>query len=253
VSLFGTPPAGGRIAVLGGAGGIGRAVVGGLGAAGCRVAVLDLAASLKAHPVAETVWARACDATDAAEVGAAFAALQAEWGGLEGLVHLVGFAGTRAAVADADPAEWEAVAAGNLRSAMLAARAAWPLLRAGTAPAMVLTASGLAQRAAPGYGAYAAAKAGVLALTRTLAAEGAPWLRVNAVAPSAVATEFLTGGTGRAPMPGRFDAEAYARAVPLGRLARAEEVAAPILFLLSPGAGYITGQTLHVNGGQITP
>lgn len=238
-----------RVCVAGGAGGIGRATVALLRAQGATVTVLDLPASLATHPPAAGVRAMPCDATDAAQVAGAFADI----GPLDGLVHLAGFAGPRTPVAEADPAAWEAVHAASLTSAMLVCRAAWPWLRAGTSPAIVLASSGLALRAAPGYGAYAAAKAGLLALMRTLAAEGAPWLRVNAVAPSAVETEFLTGGTGRAPEAPRFDAASYARGVPLGRLATAEEVAAPILFLLGPGAAYITGQTLHVNGGQITP
>jgi 3-oxoacyl-[acyl-carrier protein] reductase len=229
-----------RIAVTGGAGGIGRALVAALHGNGDRVAVLDLPGALRGeHDVLEL----ACDATDEAQVSSAFATLRDAWGALDGLVTLAGFAGPRLPVAETTFAQWAEVAEGNLHATFLACRAALPLLRAGNAPAIVTMASGLATKAAPGYAPYAAAKAGVLALTRALAAENAPWLRVNAVAPSAVETDFLTRGGAR------FDVEAYARAVPLGRLATPEDVVGPVLFLLGDGAAYVTGQTLHVNGG----
>ncbi|WP_270938878.1 SDR family NAD(P)-dependent oxidoreductase, partial [Falsiroseomonas oryzae] len=244
-------------AVTGGAGGIGRALVGALLAQGCRVAVLDLPASIARHAPPDGVFALPLDATREQEVGAAFARLADAWGGLDGLVTLAGFAGPKQAVAETTSALWTEVTAGNLGATFQACRAALPLLRAGTAPSVVTMASGLAAKAAPGYGPYAAAKAGVLALTRVLAAENAPWLRVNAVAPSAVDTAFLRGGTGRGgddgTAPPRLDREAYLRAVPLGRLATPEDVVGPILFLLSPAAAYVTGQVLHVNGGLLMP
>ena len=136
-------------------------------------------------------------------------------------------------------------------------RAALPMLRAGRDPALVLVSSGLAQRVLPGYAGYAAAKAGLIALTKAIAVENAPGLRANAVAPGAVDTEFLAGGTGRAPAadtpPLRFDVEAYARTVPMGRIATPEDVVGPILFLLGPASRYMTGQVLYVNGGALTP
>lgn len=250
------PPPGARIAVVGGAGGIGRALVAALREAACQVAVLDLPDSLIAHPPRD---ARAIplDATDEAQVHRAFSALANRWDGLEGLVLLAGFAGPRLPAEQTEAATWDEVTEGNLRSAFLCARAALPLLRAGQAPSLVLTSSGLAAKPAPGYAPYAAAKAGVLALTRVLAAENAPWLRVNAVAPSAVETAFLTGGTGRGgEAPGaqaRLDREAYVKTIPLARIAVPEDVVGPVLFLLGPASQYVTGQTLHVNGGLLMP
>ncbi|WP_137176823.1 SDR family NAD(P)-dependent oxidoreductase [Roseomonas sp. AR75] len=248
------PAAGARVAVTGGAGGIGRALVAALLGEGCGVAVLDLPAVLAAHPPAGGALPLPCDATDEAGVGAAFASLRDRWGGLDGLVTLAGFAGPKLAAGETSLALWTEVTEGNLAATFLACRAALPLLRAGKDPAVVTMASGLAAKPAPGYAPYAAAKAGVLALTRALAAENAPWLRVNAVAPSAVETAFLRGGThaGGADAP-RFDTDAYSRSVPLGRLATPEDVVGPILFLLGPAAAYVTGQTLHVNGGLLMP
>lgn len=250
------PPAGRRIAVLGACGGIGRALVTALVAAGCRVAALDLPASLETHPPPEGVARLPLDATDEGAVAVAFRALDGEFGGLDGLVNLAGFTLERRAIADTPPSAWAEVVSGNLIATVLACQAALPLLQRGTDAAIVNASSGLAVKPAPGYGPYAAAKAGVLALTRTLAQESAPRVRVNAVAPSAVDTAFLRGGTGRggdADTAVRLDLEAYIRAIPLGRIAWADDVVGPILFLLGPAAAYVTGQTLHVNGGLLMP
>ena len=84
-----------------------------------------------------------------------------------------------------------------------------------------------------------------------LALENAPGIRVNAVAPGAVDTAFLRGGTGRSHQdaPARLNPQSYGQFVPLGRIAQPQDVVGPILFLLSPAAAYMTGQTLYVNGG----
>jgi NAD(P)-dependent dehydrogenase (short-subunit alcohol dehydrogenase family) len=105
----------------------------------------------------------------------------------------------------------------------------------------------------PGYGPYSAAKAGLIALTKTLALENAPLVRANAVAPGAVDTAFLSGGTGRAAAPLRLDPTAHAAAIPMRRIATADDVSLPILFLCGPGAAYMTGQVLWINGGGHMP
>jgi 3-oxoacyl-[acyl-carrier protein] reductase len=105
-----------------------------------------------------------------------------------------------------------------------------------------------------GYGPYAAAKAGVIALTKTLAVEAAPEIRANAVAPSAILTDFMKGGLGRGDSDGSwFDPTPYLPLIPLRRLAQVEDVVGPILFLASPAAAFMTGQTVHVNGGRFMP
>lgn len=251
------PPPGSRVAVVGGAGGIGRALVAALADTGARVAVLDLPASLDRHPPARAALSAPLDVTDEDSVAAAFGAVaRAFEGALDGLVNLAGFARERSPVAETGRAVWTEVLAGNLDGTFLACRAALPLLHRGRAPAIVNTSSGLALKATPGYGPYAAAKAGVLALTRLLAQENAPKLRVNAVAPAAVDTAFLRGGTGRGGEDGcdaRLDLDAYLRTIPLARIAEPADVVGPILFLLGPAAAYVTGQTLHVNGGLLMP
>lgn len=252
-----SPAPGSRIAVVGGCGGIGRVLVSHLLAAECRVVVLDLAASLARHVPPPGVQGIALDAADEGSVERAFRAVAAAFDGLDGLVHLAGFARGRVPVEETAAADWDEVIAGNLTGTFLCAKAALPLLRRGTGASLVTTSSGLALKPTPGYGPYAAAKAGVLALTRLLAQENAPAIRVNAVAPSAVDTAFLRGGTGRggedAQAGARLDLDAYMRTVPLARLAVPEDVVGPILFLLGPASAYVTGQTLHVNGGLLMP
>jgi len=249
------PAAGARIAVAGGCGGIGRVLVDALLAEACQVAVLDMAASMQAHPPPAEVLALTADATQPDELAAAAATLQQDWGALDGFVNLCGFSAERTPIEDFDYADWQRVVEGNLHSAFLLSREFLPLVRAGNNPAMVQVASSLAVSAAPGYGPYSASKAGMLALTRMLAAENSPAVRVNAVAPSAVRTQFMAGGTGRPERPGGslVDLQAYGDALPLGRAAEPEDVVGPILFLLGPGSAYMTGQVLHVNGGLWQP
>ena len=245
------PPPGRRIAVVGGSGGIGQAVVAQLLAAGCRTAVLDLLDTLKASALPDHVLTHALDVTDEDSVQQGFAQVEEEFGGLDGLVNLAGFAAARQSVRDTSLAVWREVVDVNLQGTFLSCRAALPLLARGQEAAIVNVASGLAVKPTRGYGPYSAAKAGVLSLTRLIAQENAPAIRANAVAPSAVATPFLRGGTGRDPSGQRFDAEAYAETVPLGRIAVPDDVVGPILFFLGPASAYVTGQTLHVNGGLL--
>ena len=115
--------------------------------------------------------------------------------------------------------------------------------------------SGLGFGGMKNYAPYSAAKAAIVSLSKTLANELAPTIRVNCVAPGAVQTAFLSGGLGHGGKIGktakRVDLAAYKKLVPLGTVATPEEIAAPIMFLLSEGAKHITGETLHVNGGAM--
>jgi 3-oxoacyl-[acyl-carrier protein] reductase len=243
-----------RVVVAGGCGGIGRAVVKALIARGATAIILDLEASIARHGVPEGAFAFPLDASDAASVDAAFAKVAEQFEAIDGLVNLVGFSRERQPIEQTSDEIWGDVTAGNLNSAFYIARAALPLLKKGRTPAIVNTSSGLALKPTPGYGPYSVSKAGVLALTRLLAQENAPLIRANAVAPSAVDTAFLHGGTGRGGDDGnatRMDVEAYLKTVPLARLATTEDVVGPILFLLSSQSAYVTGQTLHVNGGLL--
>jgi 3-oxoacyl-[acyl-carrier protein] reductase len=250
------PPAGSRLAVVGGCGGIGRALVGAALDIGLEVAVMDLPASHERHGVPEGVRFLPLDATDQDQVSAAFAELDAAWGGLDGLVNLCGFATPLTPIQETAPETFDETIAGNLRAVYLVARAAVPLMRKAGGGAIVNTASGLAFRAIPGFSPYTAAKGGVVAFTKALAVENAPEIRANVVAPTAVETAFLSGGTGRGGDDSNeqvLDFEAYAKTVPMGRIGVPEDVVGPVLFLLGDGARYMTGQVLHVNGGILTP
>jgi NAD(P)-dependent dehydrogenase (short-subunit alcohol dehydrogenase family) len=255
------PAPGSRVVVAGGCGDFGRPVVAAALASDLRVAVLDLPQSLALHPPDPAVVARPIDATDPEAVASAFTALDAQWGGIDVLVFLVGFTLTPPPrLDDVTAAAWDDVLAGNLRSAFLCTQAALPLLRRDGGGAIVTVSSGLGYNLLPGFGPYGAAKAGLVALTKALAIENAPDIRANAVAPSAAHTAFMSGGTGRGPETGGDDwftagaAKGASTGVPpMGRLCEPEDVVGPVMFLAGPASGFMTGQVLHVNGGRLTP
>jgi 3-oxoacyl-[acyl-carrier protein] reductase len=243
-----------RLVVAGGCGGIGRELVAQAAQLGARVAVLDLASSIATHARPELPQF-AMDARDAGSVDRAVEEAAGALGGLDACVNLVGFMTAAMPLAQTPPPVWDEVLRGNLDSAFLLSRAVLPHLHRSDRASLVHTASGLGAWARPNYGAYGPAKAGLILLTRQLALENAPRVRVNAVAPGAVDTAFLRGGTGRssedeAP---RVDPGSYGQFVPLGRIAQPADVVGPLLFLLSPASVYMTGQTLHVNGGTYMP
>lgn len=243
---MGTEP---KLAILGASGAIGRALTAAAMAEGWLVTALDLKATLAAYPPPAGVSAYEVDLREPETMSAAMA----EIGPIDGFVNLAGFMSPIRPLADTPLGDFDEVIGGNLRGAFIASQAAlpWLIKRRG---AMVNVASGLASYARPGFGPYAAAKAGMISLTKTLALEAAPHVRVNAVGPSAIDTDFLTGGAGR---PQRDKApvnlEAAAEATPLKRLATPTDVVGPVLFLLSDAAGYMTGQTLWINGGAYMP
>lgn len=236
-----------RIALLGGAGGIGRVLADELRAAGDEVLILDLPQSLSHHGVTGGI---AVDVTDEASVRDAFAQID---GRIGGFVNLAGYNTDLTPLADMDSTYFDGVLAANLRGAFLAARAAVPMMADDAA--MVNIASGLASHVRPGYGAYAASKAAVIAMTKTFALELAPKVRVNVVAPGLVDTAFLRGGTGRSAELGDsiVNLDAYKAMTPLARVAQPADVTGPIRFLLGPDSRFMTGQVLWVNGGGYMP
>jgi 3-oxoacyl-[acyl-carrier protein] reductase len=144
--------------------------------------------------------------------------------------------------AEITPEEWDDQLSTNLRSSFLLIRRAYPAL-AESRGNVVNVASIAALRFTTPHVAYASAKAGVIAMTRDLAAEYAPDVRVNAVAPGPIDTMHLT-----AAMTPEEKAD-FGRRYPLGRMGEPEDVAHAIFFLASPKAAYITGATLPVTGG----
>jgi 3-oxoacyl-[acyl-carrier protein] reductase len=141
-------------------------------------------------------------------------------------------------------AAWDAVIATNLTGAFYCARAAARIMIRQRRGRIILISSVAGAAGNAGQTNYAAAKAGIIGLTKSLARELAPrQITVNAVAPGLVDTEMTAAMTADA-------RDAALKTVPLGRLGRVEEVAEAVRYLASEEAGYITGQTLHINGGM---
>jgi len=142
--------------------------------------------------------------------------------------------------------DWDYVLDVNLKGSCFCAQAvAKTMVAAGRTGVIVNLTSGAAFRSSPRGVHYVASKGGVLSMTRAMALELAPYrIRVNAIAPGLTDTAQPRYGGSEAEL-----AEA-ARAIPLGRMARPEEIARAAVFLASDDAGFVTGQTLHVNGGS---
>jgi NAD(P)-dependent dehydrogenase (short-subunit alcohol dehydrogenase family) len=173
------------------------------------------------------------------------------FGGLSILVNNAGF-GTAKPLDRYGDDEWARLVGVNLTGVWHGIRAALPLLRAagaGGAPASVVNIAGTAaSRPTRGEGPYAAAKAGVVALTRTAALEYAPEVRVNCVSPGYIATRLTRAVVEDEALRRRVEAR-----IPLGRIGGADEVAGVVAFLCSTDASYLTGQDLIVDGGSVLP
>ncbi|MGP3968302.1 SDR family NAD(P)-dependent oxidoreductase [Streptomyces sp. 6N223] len=240
--------------VFGGGSGIGLAAVRLAAGRGDRVTVADL------DPVARSRLAELgqrlgaeigfieCDVTDGASVAAAVGHVLARHGQLDQVLTTVGGA-TIADVPDLDQSVWDRELSFNLTSAYHVAHCVLPVLAARGAGALVLTSSGQAVMAATDRAGYAAAKAGVISLTRSLAGSvAARGVRVNCLAPGPTDTPRFRAMNG-----GDEGVEAVRAAMPMGWIPQAEDCAEVALFLLSDAARAVTGQTVHVNGGLLMP
>jgi len=230
-----------RTAVVTGAGrGIGRAVVERL-AGDAWVAGLDIAfpdGSGAAH------WTRETDVADSAAVNAAVHAVVEERGAVDWVVCAAGI--TRDGVSwKMDDASWDDVLAVNLTGAFNTARAAAPALRRSPAGRLVFISSINGLRGSFGQTNYAAAKAGLIGLARSLALELArDGVTVNVVAPGFIDTAMTRR------LPDALRTRAVAR-TPLGRCGTVDDVAVAVRFLCDDSAGFITGAVLPVDGGQL--
>jgi len=184
----------------------------------------------------------ACDVRDPDAVDALVADVMANEGRLDVVVNNAG-GSPSALVSEASPRLAERVIALNLLAPLYVARAARAVMGSGV---IVNIGSVAAVRPAPGTAAYAAAKAGLAVLTRALALEWAPHVRVNQVTVGLLATERTADTYGE-------DAAPVAATVPMGRLATVEDVARAVLALCAPGMDYVTGADLFVDGGGEVP
>jgi 3-oxoacyl-[acyl-carrier protein] reductase len=183
------------------------------------------------------------DARDRGDIERAVAAVVDRFGGIDVSIDIIGEA-RWGAVLDITDEDWDWNFGMVLRHAFLLGQTAGRQMVEQRSGVMVSVASVSGLFAAPSHGAYGAAKAALISLTKTLAIELAPsGVRVNAVAPGSVLTPRIVAAT----PPDRL--ERGAKTIPLGRQAQPEEIATAVAFLASDLASYITGQTIVVDGG----
>jgi len=213
---------------------------------GAEVCLVGRRESLLDQAVAELgprSWACPCDVARKESIQALVDAVGRKWSQLDGLVNNAGVA-PMADIENTDADLWDEVFAINVRGPFLTAKFFLPLLRNSEKAAIIKVSSTLAERAIPGMVAYNASKAALNQLTRSLALELAPKIRVNAVMPAVVETP-IHESRGMTPAQVR----GMGRMHPLKRIGRPEDVAALVVFLLSDKASWMTGTVLPIDGG----
>jgi NAD(P)-dependent dehydrogenase (short-subunit alcohol dehydrogenase family) len=231
--------AGRRIVITGGAAGIGRSAAALFAAQGAALTLVDRDADrVKATAQALGCFGHGADVTDEGALSAAITSGATAMGGIDGLVTAAGVM-WRGTVAEVGGVDWANVIAVNLTGTYLAARACLPWMeQAETATIVTLGSAQGLHPDTPGRTAYAASKGGVVNLSRALAAELAPKIRVNCCCPGLVDTKMADGV--------RANTKNYA----LRRMARPEEIAEVLLFLTSSASSFVTGATLAADGGR---
>jgi NAD(P)-dependent dehydrogenase (short-subunit alcohol dehydrogenase family) len=236
-----------RVLLTGGAGGIGAATAARFLEEGARVVVLDRDAEAcqrlegELSGLASSLIAEVSDADDVAQ---AFEELDELWGGLDVLINNAGISIPHGFL-DITPDEWRKVIDVNLNGVFFVAQQAARRMVAGEGGVILNMGSTNGLMGYPHYADYNASKAGVIELTRSMALELAPSVRVNAVCPGFILTPMQEA---------EYTAEmqrAFASKIPLDRLGRPAEVAALFAFLASDDAAFITGQALVIDGGEI--
>jgi 3-oxoacyl-[acyl-carrier protein] reductase len=245
----------GQVALITGASsGIGRATAEAMAREGARVGVNYCKNQAGAEQTAETIRKAGgealvvhADVTRAAEVLAMVDAVRKEWGQIDILVNNAGDLIARRSLTDMTEEYWDQIMALNLKSVFLCVRAVWQEM-AERKTGCIINVTSIAGRngGGPGAAAYAAAKGGLLTYTKGLAKELAPHgIRVNGIAPGIIATPYHE----RYSPPEVF--ERFIASIPLGRAGTSEDVAEVIVFLASPAARYLIGETVEVNGGLL--
>jgi len=252
--------AGRRVLVVGASAGIGFASAGMLAAEGAEVMIASrdpAAIAAAAARIAQATGRRPAHAVaDVTAEGAAERLLgeaAARWGGLDAVVDAVG-GSIRSGFEALSDADWIGNYTFNVLSAVRVVRAALPLLRKGDAPSVVLLGAAASRMPYPNQVVSNVHKAGLLGLTKTLAGEyAAEGIRVNCVAPGRTLTRLWQQRAEKLAAERGASVEQviaeFAHEVPLGRFGTAEEIAAMVVWLSSPRAAYVTGQTVNVDGG----
>lgn len=235
-----------RFVVTGASSGIGLETASRLAAGGaevCLVARRPETLAAAAAQLGPDAWWHECDLADPVAVGNLVGAIGTRWDALDGIVNNAGVA-PMGRLDETDLASWEQAFAVNVRAPFLLLRGLGGLLFTSGRGAVVNVSSNLAAKAIPGMAAYNASKAALNQLTRSLALEWAPGVRVNAVMPGVVDTPIHASR-------GLSDEQVQGMGAihPLGRIGTPADVAALIVFLLSDAAAWITGVVVPVDGG----
>lgn len=237
--------------VTGGSRGIGRAVALALAEAGASVAIIYAGNTKAAEETKQAVeengvqaMAIQCDVSDEKAVADMVKAVKKEWGRVDILVNNAGITrdGLLMIMKEED---WQAVLNTNLNGAFHCTKAVSRMMMKQRSGSIINITSVVGETGNAGQANYAAAKAGLIGFTKSVAKELASRnIRCNAVAPGCIATDMTT-------VLGEEAVDAMVQTIPMGRVAQPEEVAKAVLFLASDDASYITGQTLNVDGGMV--
>lgn len=242
-----------RVLVTGGNSGLGAAIVRAFGSAGARVAINYIAAPESAKSLAEDLRKDGADAiaveadvSSPEAVAEMFAAVDKAWGGIDVLINNAGIDGERSPSWEIEVDAWRKVVDINLVGAFLCAREALKRMTAQKSGVIINTTSVHEVIAWSGYSAYAASKAGLSMMAKTLAQEAGPYnVRVLSIAPGAIETP-INANVWQDPA-GLKDLLAK---VPIGRIGKPEDIAGMAVVLASDVANYVTATTVFVDGGM---
>ncbi len=250
-----------RIAlVTGGARGLGAGIAQKLAAAGAVVIVADLNDGedvVSGLPVESTSGRRGqavkLDVTDTAEVERVINDVAATYGSLDVLVNNAGVSPPVRDLVDTDDDAIDLVMAVNVRGVIATSRAAARVMRQQGHGRIINTASQAGKRAWPGWGAYSASKAAVIAVTQAMALELAPHVLVNAICPGTMLTDMTRNGFRDGAAPGEDweqNLAQHASTIPVGRLGLPDDIGNMVVFLASDEASFVTGASLNLTGGE---
>ncbi len=235
-----------RVVISGASSGIGFETARTLAVSGAEVCLIARRAeplAAAAREIGNDTWWQPCDVADPDSVAALASEATSRWGAVDGLVNSAGIAPMARLDQTANDV-WDETFAINVRGPFLLCRELGDLLHAGNSPSVVNVSSTLAERAIPGMAAYNASKAALNQLTRSLALEWAPTVRVNAVMPAVVDTPIhALRGMSAEQVHGMDGLH------PLGRIGQPDDVASLIVFLLSEASSWMTGTVIPIDGG----